>query len=147
MLPNLILNSSAPALDPLIIDWETKGLTEDLPGQVYDCLTIIKGRLFNAGFTDYQQAILSTPKIIDFLQNYLYPKILKVRFLKNTSIPNEIFILTKSGNGIPFIHPPYNSNYGIMSWDEYFLRVGKGEKLNLMIPVPWAQAKIINISY
>jgi hypothetical protein len=144
-LDSLIKLTDMPALDPHIIEWQHQGCNEKLAEVVYRCLTGIRRRLFNAGFSNYEQGIIASPNILKYLKNYLRFETLKLKPIKSASGGNSIYILTKRAGGKLFIHPPCDNHNQIISWDEYFLRTARGEKLPLMIVAPWAQAKIMDI--
>lgn len=144
-LDSLIKLSNALAIDPYITDWQHRGCNRQLAETVYEYLNIIRERLYNAGFSEYKQGVIAAPNVLKYLENYLHFKTIKLKPIRSNRAGNNLYILTKEAGGRLFIHPPWDDHNNIISWDEYFLRTTRGEKLHLMIIAPWAQAKIMDI--
>lgn len=139
------LNPDAPALDPLIVDCIGMDVAK-FNQAIRDGIETLTYRLKLAGFYSFNMLLVVNSKlsVINDIQTVRgYPFV--------TLVPDEYapqgvaYLLTVEAEGRKIIHPPYNSPYDTMTWQEYFVRVMQKEPIKIQVDIPWAQAKFVNV--
>ena len=123
-------------LDTNIYDLQGKVL---LQSDFDKALQTVKYKLAQVGFNELDIVLISSQPL-----NIHIPDDIDHCIDKNCGA--AIYLLTFSANGKNLITPPYNSGtHSPMSWNEWAIRIWRGEQLSILNLAPWAQSKFINV--
>lgn len=134
-LEQIVLNSDAPALGPILVDCKNLNRFELLL-ELSRVIGIILERVRGVSFTSYDIGLLGKDDVLTDL-----PEFENVKTIPDKFVPDRtLFVLTLRIDGIDVIRP---ASY--QSWDEYFMYFFRTrEPDRIMITRPHLQARLIN---
>jgi hypothetical protein len=131
MLPLDEFYELGPAMEPLA--YECMGYSEEELGRlVREVILEIEDHLQHAGFFERPEMLLIVPRVIDDLPIGL--PVAATQFLDNIAL-----LLTFSVGGYKIISTPDE-----MTLEQWLYAISQGKRPNLIITMPWAQARFLN---
>lgn len=131
MLPLDEYCSLGPAMDPITFDCGGRSI-EELGLLVHEAKKLIGDRLRNAGFLQETKMLLIVPEAISDLPIDL--PVACTKYLGEIAL-----LLTLSVGGHKIISSPDD-----MTYEQWLCAVMRGKRPNLIITMPWAQARFLN---